>query len=117
PASLGTVAAQKAVASRGPKAIEPGLYTVVLEPHAVGQIMPQLVAAFNARPNDEGRGTFSKQGGGTKLGEKIADERVTIYSDPSDADLLAQPFTPEGVPLGRLTYVENGILKNFSYDQ
>ena len=38
--------------------------------------------------HDEGRSTFSKPGGGTKLGEKIVDERVTIYSDPADPDLL-----------------------------
>src|SRR6185295_14164361 len=102
PSSLGRVAAQKAVASRNPKAIEPGLYTVVLEPQAVADIMPQLIGAFNARTNDEGRSTFSKRGGGTKLGEKIADERVTIYSDPADPDLLTQPFAPDGTPLKRI---------------
>ena len=116
-AALGRVAAQKAVASRNPKAIEPGLYTVVLEPQAVADIMPQLIGAFNARSNDEGRGTFSKPGGGTKLGEKIADERVTIYSDPTDPQLLAQPFAADGTPLRRVVYIENGILKNFSYDR
>jgi predicted Zn-dependent protease len=116
-AKLGQIAAQKAVASRNPKAIEPGNYTVVLEPGAVAEIMPQLVGAFNARTNDEGRGTFSKPGGGTKLGEKIADERVTIYSDPADPQILGQPFAADGTPLGRVTYIENGILKNFSYDR
>jgi predicted Zn-dependent protease len=117
PTTLGRIGAQKAVASRNPKAIEPGLYTVVLEPHAVAEIMPQLIGTFNARTNDEGRGTFSKPGGGTKLGEKIADERVTIYSDPTDPDLLAQPFASDGLPLKRIVYVEKGILKNFSYDR
>ncbi|HEY7567938.1 MAG TPA: TldD/PmbA family protein [Gemmatimonadaceae bacterium] len=119
PAKLGRVAAQKAVASRNPKAIEPGLYTVVLEPQAVSDLIPGLIGAFNARPNDEGRGTFSKRGGGggTRLGEKIADERVTIFSDPTDPQLLAQPFANDGTPLRRVVYVENGILKNFSYDR
>jgi predicted Zn-dependent protease len=117
PLALGRAAAQKAVRSHNPKAIEPGLYTVVLEPQAVADIMPQLIGSFNARSNDEGRGTFSKQGGGTRLGEKIADERVTIYSDPTDPDLLTQPFDGGGFPLRRVVYVENGILKNFSYDR
>ena len=117
PLALGKAAAQKAVRSRSPKAIEPGLYTVVLEPQAVADIMPQLIGSFNARANDEGRGTFSKKEGGTKLGEKIADERVTIYSDPTDADLLAQPFDAGGFPLKKVTYIENGILKQFSYDR
>lgn len=117
PARLGRVAAEKAVASRNPKAIEPGLYTVVLEPQAVADLIPGLIGAFNARNNDEGRGTFSKPGGGTKLGEKIADERVTIYSDPADPQLLAQPFSSDGTPIPRVVYIENGILKNFSYDR
>jgi predicted Zn-dependent protease len=117
PAALGRSAARKAVESRSPKAIEPGLYTVVLEPQAVSQVIPQLIGAFNARTNDEGRGTFSKPDGGTKLGEKIADERVTIYSDPTDTDLLSAPFASDGTPLRRVVYIENGILKNFAYDR
>ena len=117
PATLGRRAAQKAVASRNPRAIEPGMYTVVLEPAAVSDIIPQLIGAFNARNNDEGRGTFSKPGGGTRLGEKIVDERVTIFSDPADPQLLTQPFTGDGLPLKRLVYIENGILKNFAYDR
>jgi len=116
-AALGRVAAQKAAASRNPRAIEPGLYTVVLEPAAVADIMGSLLGTFNARANDEGRGTFSKPGGGTKLGEKIADERVTMYSDPTDPDLLAQPFAGDGTPVTRVTYIEKGILKEFSYDR
>ena len=115
PAALGTTAAQKAVASRNPVAIEPGMYTVVLEPQAVADLVPLLGGAFNGRSADEGRGTFSKRGGGTRLGEKVMDERVTIYSDPSDPDLLAQPFDAEGLPLKRRVWVENGVLRNFSY--
>ena len=117
PAALGARAAQKAVASRNPTAIEPGMYTVVLEPQAVADLVPQLGGAFNARSADEGRSPFSKKGGGTKIGEKIADERVTIYSDPTDADLLASPFDGEGLPIQRRVWIENGILKNLTYSR
>jgi len=116
-AALGRTASAKAAASRSPKAIEPGLYTVVLEPAAVADIMGSLLGTFNARGNDEGRGTFSKTGGGTRLGEKIGDARVTMYSDPADPDLLAQPFASDGTPVRRVTYIENGILKEFAYDR
>lgn len=115
-AALGRRAASKALASRNPQAIEPGMYTVVLEPQAVADILPSLFGSFNARSTDEGRSAFSKAGG-TKLGEKIADERVTIYSDPSDADLLAQPFDGEGLPLRRTVWIENGVLKNLAYSR
>ena len=117
PAALGARAAQKAVASRNPTGIEPGMYTVVLEPQAVADLIPLLGGAFNGRAADEGRSPFSKRGseGGTRLGEKIADERVTIYSDPTDADLLAAPFDGEGFPLKRRVWIENGVLKNLTY--
>lgn len=115
PAALAARAAEKAIASRNPQAIEPGAYTVVLEPQAVADLIPLLGGAFNARSADEGRSPFSKPGGGTKIGEKIADERVTIYSDPADPDLLAPPFDAEGLPIGRHAWIENGILKNLSY--
>ncbi len=117
PAALGARAAQKAVASRNPTAIEPGKYTVVLEPQAVADLIPQLGGAFNARSADEGRSPFSKKGGGTKIGEKIADARVTIYSDPTDADLLASPFDGEGLPVQRRVWIENGVLKNLTYSR
>ncbi len=117
PARLGARAAEKAVASRNPQAIEPGMYTVVLEPQAVADLIPQLGGAFNGRNADEGRSPFSKKGGGTRIGEKIADERVTLYSDPSDPDLLARPFDNEGLPLQRRVWIENGILKNLTYSR
>jgi predicted Zn-dependent protease len=117
PAALGRRAARKAVSSRTPQAIEPGQYTVILEPRAVADVLPLLLGAFNARTNDEGRGTFSKRGGGTKIGEKIADERVTLFTDPSDPQLLTQPFDADGLPLKKHVFVENGVLKGLAYSR
>jgi predicted Zn-dependent protease len=115
PAALGTRAAEKAVASRNPSALEPGLYTAVLEPAAVGQLVPSIAGSLNARNTDEGRTAFSKRGGGTRVGEKMVDERITLHSDPSDPDLLAQPFDNDGLPIGRNVWIENGVLKKLSY--
>jgi len=115
-AALGRRAADKALASRNPQAIEPGMYTVVLEPQAVADVLPLLFGSFNARSTDEGRSAFSKPGG-SKLGEKIADSRVTIYSDPTDAQLLAQPFDADGLPVRRIAWIENGVLKNLAYSR
>ena len=117
PEAIGRVAAQKAVASRNPQEIAPGLYTAVLEPQAVNDLIPLLAGALNARNADEGRSAFSKPGGGTRIGEKIADERVTLYSDPADAGLLGRPFDQEGLPLRRMVWIEKGILKNLAYSR
>jgi len=115
PAALGRVAAQKAVASRNPQAIEPGMYTAVLEPQAVNDLVPLLGGALTARGADEGRSAFAKAGGGTRIGEKVADERVTLYSDPADPHLGGTPFDLEGLPVSRRVWIENGVLRNLSY--
>jgi predicted Zn-dependent protease len=117
PRDIAARAARKAIASRNPQAIEPGMYTVVLEPQAVSDLIPILRGSFNARTADEGRSPFSKEGGATKVGEKIADERVTIFSDPTDAELLSQPFDGEGLPVKRTVWIENGVLKNLAYSR
>ncbi|HET8771185.1 MAG TPA: TldD/PmbA family protein [Gemmatimonadaceae bacterium] len=110
-------AIDKARRSANPSAIEPGRYTVILEPQAVGDLV-QLVAFYaDARQADEGRSPFSKPGGGNKVGEKIVDSRVTIFSDPSDAQLLSQPFDFEGLPIARQVWVENGNLKQLQYSR
>ena len=116
-ASIGRIAAQKAVASRNPQTIEPGLYTAVLEPQAVNDLVPLLGNALNARNADEGRSPFSKAGGGTRIGEKVTDERVTLYSDPTDRSLLGQPFDNQGLPLSRTVWIEKGVLKNLAYSR
>ena len=110
-------AIQKARASRNPVAIEPGRYTVILEPQAVGDLVQLLAFSLDARSADEGRSAFSKQGGGTKIGEKIVDSKVTIFSDPADPQLLGQPWTGEGLPLGREVWIENGALKELQYSR
>ena len=110
-------AIEKARASRNPVAIEPGRYTVILEPQAVGDLVQLLAFSLDARSADEGRSAFSKQGGGTKIGEKIVDSKVTIFSDPGDPQLLGQPWTGEGLPLGREVWIENGALKELQYSR
>ena len=117
PATVADRAVRKAVQSRDPVSLEPGRYTVVLEPTAVGNLLGLMAFAMNARAADEGRSFFAKAGGGTKIGEKVVDERVTIYSDPQDPDLLADPYTGEGLPIGRTVWVENGVVKNLGYDR
>ena len=110
-------ATEKARLSMNPVAIEPGRYTVILEPQAVGDLV-QLVANYaNARQTDEGRSPFVKKGGGNKVGEKVADARVTLYSDPADPQLLGRPWDGDGLPLGRQVWIENGVLRQLYYSR
>jgi predicted Zn-dependent protease len=116
-AQLAARAVRKAQGTRAAAALEPGKYTVVLEPTAAGNLLNLLAFALNARAADEGRSFFSKRGGGNRIGEKIVDERVTLVSDPLNTDLLTSPFTGEGLPVGRTIWIENGVLKALAYDR
>ncbi|MDP3911762.1 MAG: metallopeptidase TldD-related protein, partial [Gemmatimonadales bacterium] len=112
-----TRAVRKAHGTRAPRELEPGKYTVVLEPTAAGNLLTLMAFALNARSADEGRSFFSKRGGGNKIGEQVVDERITIASDPQDTDLLTSPFTGEGLPVTPTVWIENGVLKNLAYDR
>ncbi|HEX9691941.1 MAG TPA: TldD/PmbA family protein [Gemmatimonadales bacterium] len=116
-AQVSSRAIAKARASRSPVAIEPGRYTVILEPQAVGDLVQLLAFAADARSADEGRSPFVKEGGGNKIGEQIVDPRVTIVSDPEDPQILGQPYDGEGFPLGRQVWVENGKLNQLIYSR
>ncbi|WP_299313799.1 TldD/PmbA family protein [uncultured Aquimarina sp.] len=110
-----TVAIDKAVMSKEAKAIEPGKYTVILEPAASVGLLGNMAFAFNARTADEGRSFMSKEGGGTKMGEKIVDERVNIWSDPLNPEVPTGTWNGSGQPLKKTSWIENGVVKNLAY--
>ena len=116
-AALGRRAADKARRSTNAVAIEPGRYTVILEPTAAANIISLIAGSFGARQADEGRSFFSKPGGGNKIGMKVVDERVTIFSDPTDPETPGAPFSGDGQPTQRRVWIENGVVKNLQYDR
>ncbi len=111
------IAASKANGSAEAKAIEPGKYTVILEPVAATYMLESMFFGFDARNADEGRSFMSKPGGGNRLGEKLMDEKVTIYSDPFNPDLPSSTWSREGFPLERMNWIEKGVVKNLTYSQ
>jgi predicted Zn-dependent protease len=117
PKALATAAIDKAVRSHNPTAIEPGKYTVVLEPAAMADLIANLVFSADARQSDEGRSFFSKKGGGTRVGEQIVGEKVRLYSDPAHPLAPALPFDGQGLPVKRIDWIDKGVLKNLSYSR
>lgn len=113
--ALNRRAVLKAAMSREPRTLEPGVYRAVLEPEAVSDLVGLLAGSLSARSADEGRSAFSTAGGGTKIGERIVDSRVTLRSDPQA--LGGSPFDGDGMPLGHVTWVEGGVLQNLSYSR
>lgn len=116
-AGLSRAALDKALRSRDAKAIEPGKYTVILEPAAVIDLIGFMMFGFDARQADEGRSFLAKPGGASKLGDKIVDERVTIYSDPGMPEAPVAPFAQDGRPRERTAWIEKGVVKNLFYSR
>jgi predicted Zn-dependent protease len=114
-AKLSATAIEKARRSRNPVAIEPGRYTVILEPQAVADLVQRVTSALDARSADEGRSPFSKAPGGNRIGERVVDPRVTLVSDPQDPQLLAEPFNDEGLPGRRAVWIDKGVLRQLVY--
>ncbi len=110
-------AVRKALEGANAKALDPGRYTVILEPQAVADLLGNLSNGFNARNAEEGRSAYSAPGGKTKLGEKIFDERISIYSDPWHPELPGSQSSQGGLPAEKLYIVRNGVLENLIYNR
>jgi predicted Zn-dependent protease len=117
PKTLASAAIDKAARSKDPVGIEPGKYTVVLEAAAMADVIANLAFAADARQADEGRSFFAKKGGGTRIGEQVVGDKVTLYSDPTHPMAPAVPFDGDGLPLQRIDWISKGVLKNLSYSR
>jgi predicted Zn-dependent protease len=114
PAAVAARAAEKAELSQDPEAIEPGAYTVILEPQAVAELLQFLGWSLDRRSADEGRSAFAKPGGGTKIGEALFHPSITLRSDPSAAEHPSSPFAGDGEALPKTTWIDKGVLKSLA---
>jgi predicted Zn-dependent protease len=118
PREASAVAIEKALRSVDAKALEPGRYTVILEPAATSELIGRMFGAFDARRADEGRSFLSKKGGGNRLGEKLFDEQVNIWADPWDKDVPVRPWDTESMlPRERTDVVKNGKIVSLDYSR
>ena len=116
-AEASQVAIDKALLSRAARALEPGKYTVILEPAAAVGLLGPMLFNMDARSADEGRSFLSKQGGGNRLGEKIVDERVNVYSDPNHPIVPYSTWSGDGLPQKPISWVKNGAVENLFYSR
>ncbi|HQY48964.1 MAG TPA: TldD/PmbA family protein [Thermomonas sp.] len=111
------IAKRKALASHEAKALEPGKYTVILEPAAAAGLISFMMNFFDARSADEGRSFLSKKGGGNKLGELVFDPQVNLVADPWHPEAPVMPWDGEGMPRTKLPIIRNGKIANLSYSR
>jgi predicted Zn-dependent protease len=112
------IAIKKSMGSVDAKEMEPGKYTVILEPAASVDLLNNMMGAFDQRSADEGRSFLSnkvkegEEGPKNKLGQKVFDERVHIYSDPQHPIAPTAPFAGNGYPLVRTDWIKGGVVVN-----
>ncbi len=93
-------------------AIDPGEYTVVLEPMAVNSLVLYLsMMGFSAKTVQEQRSFMNG-----KFGDRIMDERINMVDDAYEADTLGYDFDFEGVPKQRVEMIKDGIANAVVYD-
>jgi predicted Zn-dependent protease len=117
-AELTEVAADKGLQSRKPRAIEPGNYTVILEPRPAARYLSLVLGALNARAAEEGRSFMSgKERGSTRIGEKVFGDNFTLRSEIGNPILRQTPVGQDGLAARGVTWIEKGVVKNLFYDR
>jgi len=116
----GRVAIEKCATGENRKRIEPGKYTVILEPAAVSDLIGFLGFGFSARGAEQGQTFLSKKSdkkGETLVGEKLFPDYITLQSDPFNPRFAASPWGPSLLPNEKIAWIENGVIKNLYYDR
>jgi predicted Zn-dependent protease len=116
-AAISRRAIEKAQMSVNPQTIPPGKYTVVLEPEAVSNLLGNIGFRIDARSADEGRSFFSDAGGRNRIGQQIFPPFVNISSDPSNPEAPGLPWSEDGMPSRKISWIEGGVLRNLRYSR
>ncbi|MGH3830140.1 MAG: metallopeptidase TldD-related protein [Pseudonocardiaceae bacterium] len=134
-----------------------GRYETILPPCAVADLMLRLVWSMDGRPAHEGRSAFAVPGGriagsagggriagsagggriagsagggapsGTRMGERLTDLPLTLFSDPAAPGLRTEPFLTttasgdsvsvfdNGAPIPRVDWLREGTVNALAY--
>jgi len=112
PLALARQASDKAKNSRKPREIEPGRYTVVLEPAAVLDLVGQMFGDFSATAMSDQRSFLTD-----RLGTKLFGDNIHIFDDVAHPLQAGVPFDGEGVPRRKLTLVDAGVPRELAYSR
>jgi PmbA protein len=105
-------AVDKALRGRDPSPLEPGRYTVILEPEAVANLLWFLAEGFGALAVTEGRSFLSG-----RMGELVVGENVTIRDDVYHSLHIGAPFDWEGVKKQTVDLINSGIARAVVHDR
>jgi predicted Zn-dependent protease len=126
PAAMDAELAQRLAWAERRVELPAGRYETLLPPTAVADLLIYQMWSASARDAVEGRTVFSKPGGGTRIGEKLAELPLTLRSDPNEPGLETAPFVvahasgddysvfDNGLPLQTTEWISGGELKHLA---
>jgi predicted Zn-dependent protease len=104
-----------------------GRYEAILPPSAVADMMIYLGWMMAGRGAQEGRTALAVPGGGTRVGERLTDLPLTLYSDPAAPGLECGPFVAttsssetvsifdNGMDIERVDWIRDGVINALAY--
>jgi predicted Zn-dependent protease len=104
-----------------------GRYETILPPSAVADMMVYLAWSMAGRGAEEGRTALSTLDGGTRVGERLTDMPLTLYSDPTVPGLACTPFVAtasssetvsifdNGMDIERVDWIRDGVINALAY--
>ena len=104
-----------------------GRYPTLMPPSTVADMMIYLVWMMDGRAAQEGRTALSATGGGTRVGERLTQSPVTLYSDPLAEPLQCRPFVAtssssetvsvfdNGMDISRVDWIRDGVINALAY--
>jgi predicted Zn-dependent protease len=105
-----------------------GRYETILPPSAVADMMVYLAWSMSGRGAQEGRTALTRDGG-TRVGEKLTDLPLTLYSDPAASGQGCTPFVAttsssetlsvfdNGTNIGRVDWIRDGVINALAYSR
>lgn len=98
--------------ARGPKKTISGKLDVIFAPHAMAAIIDRFAENASIFSVESGLSCLKNQ-----VGKKLAQEKVTLYDDPTRTNsYAATPFDAEGTATQRTSILEKGIFKNYLHN-
>ena len=104
-----------------------GRYETILPPSAVSDMMVYLGWSMTGRGAQEGRTALSSLDGGTRVGERLTDLPLTLYSDATAPGLGCTPFVAtasssetvsifdNGMDIERVDWIRDGVINALAY--
>ncbi|OGC94755.1 MAG: hypothetical protein A2142_07675 [candidate division Zixibacteria bacterium RBG_16_48_11] len=112
PEILAEKATEKALRGVNPKSLEPGTYTVILEPYCLREMYFMLAfTTLTAQAIQEKRSYLTD-----KMGTKVVGDNITLVDDAYDPEVIGVPGDAQGMPKKRVVFFDHGVAKEVVYD-